>query len=212
MDISERREAQELQSLLTQELSHRLKNQLAMVQGIVNQSLRGARDAEQARHSIASRLAVLSQAHDLLRAGPSKGTTVGAVIEQAVRPHESEVSGRFETGGPPVAVGPRVALSLALIVHELATNAVKYGALSSRDGKVRIRWTVDTVAGESRFDLEWRETGGPAVNRPVATGFGSRLIRAGLASASSRVDIAYAPEGLVCTISVPVAELAAEAE
>tara|TARA_R110002124_G_scaffold144122_15_gene309064 strand:+ start:14197 stop:15948 length:1752 start_codon:yes stop_codon:yes gene_type:complete len=211
MDIQERKQAQELQSLLNQELSHRLKNQLAMVQGIVNQSLRKVTDIDSARASIVDRLTVLSQAHDLVVAGVGQRTDIRAIVQGAVRLHESATSSQFSIEGPRVQVGPRISLSLSLILHELATNAVKYGALSSITGLVQVRWTTRTEQDQETFELAWQESGGPTVVQPATAGFGSRLIRAGVASASSQVTIDYDPSGVRCSIVVPLEELTLEA-
>jgi PAS domain S-box-containing protein len=205
MDIDARKRAEELQSVLNQELSHRLKNQLALVQGIVSQSLRKATDVVAARDNIVQRLGVLAQAHDLVVAGLTKKAELRTIIETTVHLHEDGNIDRFRLNGPDLEVGPRAGLSLSLVLHELATNAVKYGALSASGGKVMIEWEL-MEKGEV-FRLAWRETDGPTVIEPSNLGFGTRLIRSGIAGQSSHVAIEFEPTGLVCTMTVALADL-----
>jgi PAS domain S-box-containing protein len=207
MDIDARKQAQELQSVLNQELSHRLKNQLALVQGIVTQSLRKATDLSTARDTIVQRLVVLAQAHDLVVSGLSERAVLHDVIAKTVHLHDDGNAGRFELAGPDLEVGPRAALSLSLVLHELATNAVKYGSLSANGGKVTISWGLAGASDE--FFLNWREMNGPTVVEPHSPGFGTRLIRSGIAGESSQVDINFAPSGLICTLRVALADLQA---
>jgi PAS domain S-box-containing protein len=208
MDIDARKQAQEFQTVLNQELSHRLKNQLALVQGIVTHSLRKATDIATARDTIVQRLGVLAQAHDLVVSGLSQKADLKGVIRKTVHLHEDGNADRFGLSGPDLEVGPRAALSLALIIHELATNAVKYGSLSATGGKVKIEWSL--VEGGT-FRLSWSERNGPTVVEPRTRGFGTRLIQSGIAGQSSHVDLQYEPTGLVCTLQVALSDLQAEA-
>jgi len=205
MDIDARKKADELQSVLNQELSHRLKNQLALVQGIVTQSLRKATDLVTARDSIVQRLGVLAQAHDLVVSGLAKKADLKGIIEATVHLHEDRNSDRFSLSGPDLEVGPRAALSLSLVLHELATNAVKYGALSANGGEVKIEWAL--TDRDETFKLQWSEHNGPTVVQPAAPGFGTRLIQSGIAGQSSKVTIDFAPTGLVCTLEVASSDL-----
>jgi PAS domain S-box-containing protein len=209
-DRTEQKQAQELQTTLNQELAHRLKNQLALVQGIVNQSLRRADDVEEARLAISNRLGVLGRAHELLLTGFGERAAVRTVVEKAINLHAGGHANQFSLKGPEIEVGRRAALSLALILHELTTNAFKYGALSVEHGSVEVEWEVDALEGGSAFKLSWRELKGPAVIPPTVLGFGSRLIKAGIAGASNHVDIDYAPDGLRCTVHVSLADFQAE--
>lgn len=200
-----RMQAEDQQSLRNRELSHRLKNTLAMVQAIVSQTLRGAQDLDVAKEALAARLVALGTAHDILLTGDTEGAGMEAVIAGALALHDDGQPGRFALGGPPVAVGPRVALSLALMIHELATNAAKYGALSLPGGRVTVAWSVVPDGADATVHLAWSERGGPPVTAPAHRGFGSRLIERGLAGAvGGAVSLDYAPEGLTCRVAAPL--------
>ncbi|MEK1888206.1 MAG: HWE histidine kinase domain-containing protein [Phyllobacterium sp.] len=199
-DRTQQKRAVELQSMLSQELSHRLKNQLAMVQGIVNQSLRRAENIEAARLSISQRLGVLGRAHDLLLTGYGERIAVRTLIERSVNLNQDGRGSQFSLNGPDMDVGPQSALSLAMLLHELTTNAYKYGALSTPDGQVIVEWGIAELSGEPAFSLEWRENHGPPVVEPTVEGLGTRLIRSGVAGAPNHVNLVYAPDGLECTV------------
>ncbi len=196
-------EAEEQQRLLNHELSHRMKNMLAMVQSIATQTMRGAADLDTARKVLANRLIALGRAHDLLLVGSLSKAPLASVIENALEIHRDRPE-RFALDGPAVMVGSKAALSLSLILHELATNAAKYGALSNADGRVSITGTVDGDGEDATVTLRWIEAGGPPVTPPTRTGFGTRLIGRGLAgSFDGTVDLSYPPQGVVCTIVAP---------
>jgi two-component sensor histidine kinase len=194
-DLTERKEAEELQRLMVNELNHRVKNSLATVQSIAMQTLRGAGDTETARHALDQRICSLARAHDLLTARNWAGAALGDVVAQAVEPF---VASRFAVSGPALDVRPRHALALSMALHELATNAVKYGALSVPDGVVRIAWRVE---GQTLV-LHWREAGGPPVSPPSRRGFGSRLLERSLvADLGGHVQVDYAASGVVWEIA-----------
>ncbi|MDR6636207.1 PAS domain S-box-containing protein [Phyllobacterium sp. 1468] len=199
-DRTQQKRAEELQSMLSQELSHRLKNQLAMVQGIVNQSLRRADNIEAARLSISERLGVLGRAHDLLLTGYGERIEVRTLIERAVNLDQNGRSSQFNLKGPELQVGPQSALSLAMLLHELTTNAFKYGALSTAEGQVSVEWGIADMNKEPAFKLNWREKNGPPVVKPTVEGMGTRLVKSGVAGTPNQVDLEYAPEGLRCTV------------
>ena len=205
--------AEEQQQLLNRELSHRMKNTLAMVQAIATQTLRGASDIEAAKEVLAARLIALGKAHDILMTGEgeSQEADIRSVVENALDLHDDPGQRRFVLHGPMVPCGSRAALSLALMVHELATNAAKYGALSTPGGHVTLSWRVDGSDGDEMVHLTWREEGGPPVVAPTRRGFGSRLIERGLAGAvGGHVELRYEPEGVCCTLSAPLAGFLAE--
>ncbi|KQO66693.1 hypothetical protein ASF41_08440 [Methylobacterium sp. Leaf111] len=203
--------AEEHQAVLNRELSHRMKNMLAMVQAIATQTLRSAPDLETARDVLADRLIAMSKAHDLLLSGTRESASIEAVIRGALEIHDDARSERLHLAGPFVQVGSRAALSLALMVHELATNAAKYGALSRSEGSVAVIWTIETEGPEAMLSLCWTERGGPAVVTPTRRGFGSRLIERGLAGAvGGAVSTTYASTGLVCTLAAPLRGIEAE--
>lgn len=199
-------EAEERQHLINQELSHRLKNTLALVQSIASQTLRRAGDMNEAREALDARLVALGKAHDILLRGRGDGAALTVVIAEALALHQDRAE-RFAFSGPDLLVSPSAALALGLILHELATNATKYGALSRPGGQVGLTWTIRDTDGKATFQLVWTERGGPPVTPPSRTGFGSRLIQRGLSSGTVESD--YRPSGLVCTLTTPLHDLAA---
>ena len=203
-------EAEERQRTLNLELSHRMKNMLAMVQSIATQTMRTATDLDAAKDVLAGRLIALSKSHDLLLSGTVGSAPVETVIRSALLSHE-DVPGRFILEGPSFTVGSKAALSLSLMLHELATNAAKNGALSTAEGKVSVAWDLRENDGEPRCTLRWSERGGPVVEPPKRTGFGSRLIGRGLAgSFGGDVELSYPASGVVCSVDAPLAGLQAE--
>ncbi|WP_336886950.1 PAS domain S-box protein [Methylobacterium sp. SyP6R] len=206
-DISARKAAEAQQEILNRELSHRLKNTLAMVQAIAVQTLRNATDPAAAREALVARLVALGKAHDLLLTGEGESASLRAVLGGALAIHDDGRPGRFRLDGPPVPCGAPAALSLALMAHELATNAVKYGALRTPNGYVTLDWTITDPAAPV-LALRWQEHGGPRVTPPTRKGFGSRLIERGLAgTVDGEVTMHYPPEGVVCTLTAPLVEL-----
>ena len=199
-----RRRAEEEQDLLNHELSHRMKNLLAMVQAIASQTLRSAASLDVARDVLGGRLVALSHAHDLLMGGALGSTQLRPIIEGVLSVH-ADTPERLRVRGPTIDIGTRPALALALMLHELATNAMKYGALSNATGHVQIDWGVH-VTPEPVLRLTWTEVGGPPVAPPGRKGFGSRFIERGLAGQiGGEIDLAYRPEGVVCTLQGPLA-------
>jgi PAS domain S-box-containing protein len=201
-DVHEQKTAEERQRLLINELNHRVKNTLATVQAIAAQTLKGEGSLAEAKARFEARLMALSRAHNLLTEQNWGGASLDRVVRDSVE-HLAAEPDRFALAGEPVWIAPRAALALTLALHELGTNAAKYGALSRPAGRVAIAWR----AGEGgRLRLEWKETGGPPVAPPTRRGFGSRLIERGLASdlgGSARLD--FEPDGLRCTIEGAVA-------
>ena len=204
-------DAEARQVFLNAELSHRMKNILAMAQAIALQTMRAATDVAGATEVLSGRLTALGKAHDILLGGGHSGGNVASVIEGALRMHDDRRAHRFLLSGAHVAVGHRAGLPLALIVHELATNAAKFGSLSTDTGNVDIAWRIEDEAGEPRLVLTWTERGGPAVQAPARRGFGSRLIERGLAGQlGGKATLDYLPGGLVCTIEIGLAALQAQ--
>ena len=203
VDITERKRAEASQHLLLEELNHRVKNTLAMVQSIASQTLRATPAAERFPEAFQSRLQALAQAHDLLTRGQWRGASLHEVAEVTLSPHTTP-GGRVKISGPPVALSPGIAVSLHLALHELATNAAKYGALSVEQGEVKLQWAV-TGGVQPALRIEWGESGGPPVVPPQRRGFGSRLIERGLAhEVDGEVDLAFSPKGVVCRVTVPL--------
>ncbi|PTM39557.1 HWE histidine kinase domain-containing protein [Bosea sp. 124] len=187
LDISDRKNEEAQKQLLMEELAHRVKNTFSVVQAIASQTLRQA-DPEIAR-TFQSRLVALSHAHDMLLQKSWSSATVGSLLD-SVLGLQAEAH-RFNIAGPEVLFGPKAALSLALLAHEMATNSVKYGALSADGGSIEIRWTL----ADQVFQLTWRERGGPPAVQPEKRGFGSRLLRMGIAG-SNRAEFSYEAGGL----------------
>ncbi|HUQ34894.1 MAG TPA: PAS domain S-box protein [Aestuariivirga sp.] len=203
-DMTERRRADEHRTILIGELNHRAKNLLAMVQAIASQTLGSAASLEAAKSAFESRLGALARGHDLLTHGNWVGTDLASVVKATVEPHGGGVN-RFRVEGPVVELTPATALTFTLALHELCTNAAKYGALSQPNGNVSIMWHVTGHDAASRLHLLWTEKDGPAVNPPTQRGFGSRLIEKVLGmELGGEVRISYEPTGVICTIDAPL--------
>jgi PAS domain S-box-containing protein len=199
-DVTERREAEERRRLLVNELNHRVKNTLATVQAIAAQSLHDC--PPDTRERFLGRLLALARANDVLVTHDWQDASLAAIAEQVASPW----GGRLRTSGPPLSIPPKAAVALALALHELATNAAKYGALSVANGRVDLAWSAE---GET-FRLAWRESHGPPVSRPVQSGFGDRLIRRGLAAElRGEVTLDFLPTGVVCEVTAPLSSLTA---
>lgn len=192
------------QRLLSREIGHRMKNVMALVQAIAVQTLKSVPDREAVR-AFQRRLAALGAAQDVLLEEDPRATTVAAVVAAVRRIHDGEE--RYEVSGGEVPLGPKATLSLSLLLHELATNAAKYGAMAAPGGRVRLWWETPNGAGEPRLVLNWHEEGGPPVTPPTRTGFGSRLIGMGLAGAGG-AELDYRPEGLRARFAAPLGALA----
>jgi PAS domain S-box-containing protein len=200
LDLTDWKQAEAHQRLLINELNHRVKNTLAIVQGIAHQTFKDGGAAPAAREAFEGRLAALSAAHDVLTDRSWAAVSLVKVIEDAIAPHGGR-AGRFSVDGPDVDLPPKAAVSLALAVHELSTNAVKYGALSQPGGSVAIGWSVEA----GRLRLVWAESGGPEVAEPARRGFGTRMIERGLAAElDGSAVIEFRRGGLVCTIDAPL--------
>ena len=200
-DISERQRAEEHQRLLINELNHRVKNTLAIVQGLAQQSFKGHQVPPHVQRAFDGRLAALSAAHNILTERNWEDASLGQIVENTIAPHRVRPE-RIVGEGPDITIPPKTAVSLALALHELATNASKYGALSAATGRVEIRWRAEG----GRLRLVWRESGGPLVEMPATRGFGTRMIERGLAAdLGGAVKIDFRPEGVVCTVDANLA-------
>ena len=200
-DVTDRIAAEQFQATLNRELGHRMKNQLAMVQAIVGQTLRSSRAPNSLSKTIAARIQVLARAHEALIAGETELSLVREIVQRSVFPYDDDLAARYVFEGPDLALASRPALSMALILHELATNAVKYGALSSPEGRVLVSWDTVGSGDTAQFVFRWSEEGGPPVTPPESRGAGDRLINAGLAgSREGSVALIYAADGVRCEI------------
>jgi PAS domain S-box-containing protein len=201
-EIEERERGQQRQLLLIHELNHRVKNILAIVQAIAAQTLSHAATPEAARLALDQRLQALARAHDVLTRESWNGAELTDIVAGAVAPHEARPGLRVRASGPQVRLEPKTAVTLAMVMHELATNAVKYGALSTDQGWVNLDWTADPVPGGATLRLNWIEHGGPPVEPPQRKGFGTRLITHSLAAERGSAELIFAPEGLICRMTL----------
>ncbi|MCZ8548323.1 PAS domain S-box protein [Mesorhizobium qingshengii] len=203
VDISERRRSEAHRELLMDELNHRVKNTLAVVQGIAHQTFRGT-EATDAHAAFEGRLMALSAAHNILTQTSWEHASLDQLVCDSLQ-IQSAFSNRVSTTGPAILLQPNQALSLALAFHELLTNAVKYGALSNEAGTISVEW-FRTDKPKPRLKLVWSELGGPTVSSPARRGFGSRLLERGLAAdLEAEVALEFQPQGLVCRIDAPLA-------
>lgn len=198
-DITERKSAEETRQILTREVNHRSKNLLAIVQVIARQT--AGQSPKDFAKSLGRRLQALASNHDLLVNSAWRPVGLAELVHSQLDPLGA-VEDRVELSGPDVKVSPSAAQALSMALHELATNAVKYGSLSNETGQVKITWRID----EDDFYMAWREIGGPPVDPPTSKGFGTTVLDALTASAMSGVvDMDYAPDGLVWTLRCPAA-------
>lgn len=201
-DIAERKRTEAQRELLLAELNHRVKNTLAVVQGLAYQTFRNTDAA--ARRGFEGRLQALATAHDLLTRSHWESTSLAQLVDDTLKPAGAN-RGRIAASGPAVRLSPHAALTITLALHELFTNTLKYGALSNEQGKVSLVWRH--AEGEGKLRIEWREEGGPRVTRPQERGFGSLLLERTLArDLDGRVELAFEPSGVVCIIEMPIAD------
>jgi two-component system, chemotaxis family, CheB/CheR fusion protein len=187
--------------LLLSELSHRVKNTLAVVQSMARQSFSGEVSREAGLEIFANRLRALAEAHNLLVSSDWRGADFRELAERQIGPYAKIDGKTVALEGPPVTMPPDIATPLALVLHELATNALKYGSLSARGGTLRLEWSFKPDGAGRDFQFVWRETGGPKVKPSAKEGFGSWLIQNGLPEA--KVSLQYPASGAVCTVTLP---------
>lgn len=207
MDRTEAVRTQERQRLLLAELNHRVKNTLATVQSIARQTLRSARDTVSAGRDFEARIIALSKAHDLLSASEWAHTELSALVCQELSVHGRQ---RVEADGPAVVVDPKAAIAFAMLIHELATNAAKYGALSIPTGRLDVKWHREGAGADGVLTLDWVERGGPPPppSPRERKGFGSRMIdRVVTGELGGTFDARYDPEGFACRIAIPMSML-----
>jgi PAS domain S-box-containing protein len=196
-DITEQRSAQEQVATLAREAEHRSKNLLANVQATV--MLSQSDTAEGLKQAIEGRIQALARVHSLFVATRWIGAELSAIAAQELAPYSVRGERRVRMDGPQVLLAPNVAQPIAVTLHELATNAAKYGALSSADGRVDLEWTH---AADGRLTLRWTETGGPAVQSPTRQGFGSRIITQMISQLDGKARFDWRIEGLICEITL----------
>lgn len=200
-DVTPRKRAEERQRVMIAELNHRVKNTLASVQSIALQTSMAAPNPKDFVVAFDGRVRALVLAHDLLTANSWQGASLSEVVERTLAPHAAGAAGasRIEVSGPLMQVAPETAVTLHMAFHELATNASKYGALSTPTGRVTVAWTIDRTTDPANLEITWTESHGPAVTPPTRQGFGSNLLEKGLAREfGGAVKLTYAPEGVTC--------------
>jgi two-component sensor histidine kinase len=190
------REEERLRVLAVEELAHRLKNKIASIQSIISYQLR---EQPQLRDDIVARLVALSATDDLIMASQGRGAPLRAILSTELKPYGLA---RISMEGPNVILSPTFALTMALIVHELATNAAKYGAFSRPAGKLSVHWSL----ADRILNLNWREAGGPPIETPTHHGFGLRLLSRALEHFSGTVDTTFEPDGFICTMKAVIPE------
>jgi PAS domain S-box-containing protein len=203
-DITERKAAEAHQRFLLQELSHRSKNLLSIVQAIADQTLRHCTGLKEFQNRYDGRLRGLAASNTLLASGDWRGSSLGALVELQLAPFVDLPSPQIEIGGPNVDLTAEAAQAIGLALHELATNAVKYGALSSPQGQLSVSWAVDQPPGAGGLKLDWRERGGPLVIHPKDKGFGHVVIKNMIEQAvRGSVELDFAEEGLHWSLQAP---------
>lgn len=201
-DIHTIKTLDEQRQLALEEMNHRVKNTMTMVQAVVSQTLRNAETLQDATAAVEGRILAMAGAHDNFIKSKWVVGNVDGVVAAALAPHRPG-TGRFDIKGPPLEIGASQAMALTMALHELGTNATKYGALSNTDGRVSVRW--DVLNDGSTFAFHWLETGGPKVTAPNSQGFGSRMIEKALAGYfSGTATLDFAPDGLRFELLAPV--------
>ena len=206
LDVTERKRADEQRALLAAEMKHRVKNSIATVQSIAHQTLRNAASLDDARRTLDARLNSLANAHDILTSEATAGVTLAEAVESALQPFRVSPRNRIRVGGPEVRLTSRLTLAMVMALHELATNAVKYGGLSNDSGRVILNWEIEGTASK-RLLMRWEELDGPPVEKPSRVGFGTRMIERVLAAEfGGEAKIDYRARGLVLTVEAPLPE------
>lgn len=207
VDITDRKRIEERQLLLAREVDHRAKNMLAVVLSILR--LTRAKTTPEFISTVEGRIQALAATHTLLSATRWEGASLRQIVDEELAPYRGDQSDRAVADGPPAMLLPATAQAMALALHELATNAAKYGALSSEAGRLRLHWWL----GKDALELEWTETGGPTTAPPTSQGFGLTIVRSSI-EAQFRGSVTYdwRPEGLNCRLSIPHAQIVAAKE
>jgi two-component sensor histidine kinase len=201
------RQIEQRQTLLVRELHHRVKNTLATVQALVGATGRSTGSFDEFNHSFSNRIASLAKTHNLLTEDYWQTAPLREIALNEFKPFDESQQPRFMLIGQPVELSADLAVPVGMALHELTTNAVRYGALSNPTGHVRVQWNVDEVEGTRKLHLEWREVGGPPVKEPQHRGFGSTLLQRVLPmQCSAEVEVQYAQEGLRFQMSAPLVE------
>lgn len=201
VDITDRKQAENRQKVLIEELNHRVKNTLATVQSLMRQTAGHAESLSDFVNSFESRLLALARAHDLLTKRHWESAPLEALARDVLAPLAGDFAERVRIHGPPVQLRPREALNLTMALNELVTNALKYGSLSSNAGKLGVTWKLTETSESRLLHLRWKETGGPPVKPPARRGFGTRLVERCIErDLQGQCDLAFQPDGVRCRI------------
>jgi PAS domain S-box-containing protein len=205
VDITERKHAEARQKTLIDELNHRVKNTLATVQSLAGQTLRGSVVAAKVRDSLTARLFALSKTHDHLSRAGWESADFKSIATDIFAPFQLDADDQVRLSGPSVRLPPNCALLLGMVLHELVTNAAKYGALSRSSGKLDVNWTVENGVAGRRLLIDWQEAGGPRVRKPERRGFGSRLAERAIGhELRGSSQISFDPSGVSCKFEIPL--------
>jgi PAS domain S-box-containing protein len=207
VDMTERKQAEERQAILMAELDHRVKNILANVSAIAKLSSKRTTSVEAFVKALDARILAIARAHSLLRRDSWTGINIDGYIREILAPFIGARGGSFVLEGEPLYLLPRAAQSLALVLHELATNAAKYGSLSAQNGSVRIKWSRVREAGPGMVRLNWQEAGGPKIESPSGHGFGSTVIRAAACELGAGLSYEFQPDGVAFTLDAQIEQL-----
>ena len=204
-EIEERKQAQNQQSFLIRELHHRVKNTLATVQAVVGATARSTSNIDDFYKAFVGRIVSLANTHSLLTEALWQTAPLRDILDKELRPYNDAKGGRVTLDGPAVELPSEIAVPIGMAIHELTTNAAKYGALSMRSGRVSVTWDVHEEDGEKRLTMIWQEQGGPSVSLPERQGFGSRLLHRVLTTQlNAKVEVDYDPAGLRVAIDAPL--------
>jgi PAS domain S-box-containing protein len=207
VDISERKNAESRQKILIDELNHRVKNTLATVQSLARQTARGASSVKEFERRLEGRLIVLSQAHDQLTRGNWQRADLRELLEGTLSAHGEEIGEQVTVAGGAIDLHPKAALTLAMIFHELVTNALKYGSLSQPSGRVRVSWQTEQRTDSTFLRLLWCESDGPVVEVPDRRGFGSRMVERSIpAELNGSAALRFERTGVICELEFPLIE------
>ena len=202
-DVSERKAEEKQRQLVANEVAHRLRNTMAVVTSIVSLTGRAASSTAEFKKALLGRFAAISRTNESLIRRSWSEADLRELIGSELEPYQCD-DGRITLEGPDTAISQEVAVALALVLHELATNASKYGALSTPTGRLDVHWRV-TVSQKRMLELTWQEAGGPAVSPPTKGGFGSELIAKSLRGYGGKAELSYLAAGVKCTLILPLA-------
>ena len=204
-DVTERREAEERQSLLVRELHHRVRNTLATVQAVLNASLRSSAGLAGVRQAVPGAIASLAKTHGLITEDRRQAVSFGHLVSAELKAYEGPGRKRVVLSGPRVLLASEMAVPVGMALHELTTNALRHGALGDPDGRLEVTWSVEDGPNGPVLHWTWNEHDGPPVALPTREGFGSQLLdRVLTLQVGAKVDIAFDPDGLRVTIAIPL--------